>query len=221
MGDAIKYLYSQFILRDVLSFITPGAIVTIAALLLFLHPHEIIYLSRSIHWIIYIPIFGVFYMVGFAIQCLGDLIGFIRFTPYGEDKRSFGRRRGIFSCKYVTNRESIIWWQEEEKELSKFYDKVDKEIDKNTGKGEGIKQGHERMVVMKQMCANGFMAIFIAIIFILVYFYCPWIWINITLGVLLAIVLLGSLFWGYRVHMLKQNTRETIFMKRRKGQGGG
>ena len=27
IGSAIKYLYSQFILRDVLSFVTPGAIV--------------------------------------------------------------------------------------------------------------------------------------------------------------------------------------------------
>ena len=36
MGDAIKYLYSQFILRDVLSFVTPGAIVVLTAFSLFL-----------------------------------------------------------------------------------------------------------------------------------------------------------------------------------------
>jgi hypothetical protein len=201
MGDAIKYLYSQFILRDVLSFITPGAIVVFAATYVF-YPEL---LDRAIHWLLFIPLFGVFYIVGFALQCFGELFGFIRFTPYGE--RSWGKRFGIFSCKYVTNKDSIIWWQEEEKKLSDFYEEAKE--------NEGVQQGHERMVVMKQMCGNGLMAIFIAGIFILVYFLCACIWVNIALGVLLAIVLLGSLFWGYRVHMLKQNTRETMFMERR------
>jgi hypothetical protein len=208
MGDAIKYLYSQFILRDVLSFITPGAIVTITALLLFLPAHEIIRLSHSIHWLLYIPIFGVFYIVGFAVQCLGELFGFIRFTPYGE--RSCKKRFGIFSCKYVKNKESIIWWREEQEELTKFFEA--------TAENEGAKQGQERLVVLKQMCGNGFIAIFIAGIFVLVYFFCPCTWVKIALGVLLAIVLLGSLFWGHRVHMLKQYTRERIFLERRQSQ---
>jgi hypothetical protein len=210
MGDAIKYLYSQFILRDVLSFITPGVIVTIAALFLFLQPHEIIWLSRSIHWALYIPIFGVFYMVGFALQCFGDLIGYIRFTPYsGKNCR---KRWRMFCCNIEKKKENIWWWEEDRK-LHEFYEAASE----NTG----VQQGHERMVVMKQMCGNGFLAIFVAGIFILVHLFCPYTWVNIVLGSLLAIVLLGSLFWGYHVHMLRQYTRETVFMEERERRGRG
>jgi hypothetical protein len=226
MGDAIKYLYSQFILRDVLSFITPGAIVTIAALLLFFPAHVILCVSHSIHWVLYIPIFGVFYMVGFALQCFGDLIGFIRFTPYGQNERSRGKRWRMFCCNFTRHydkkyyKKSNIWWWREEEALSKFYDKADEEIDKETGKGEGVKQGHERMVVMKQMCANGFMAILVAGVFIAVNL-CPWEYANTVIVSLVAFLLFASLLWGYRVHMLKQYTRERVFMDRRRGQGDG
>jgi hypothetical protein len=219
MGDAIKYLYSQFILRDVLSFITPGAIVTIAALLLFFPAHVILCVSHSIHWALYIPIFGVFYMVGFALQCFGDLIGFIRFTPYGEKERSCGKRWRMFCCDFTRdydkrkkpNKSNIWWWKEDEK-LHEFYEAA--------ADNTGVQQGHERMVVMKQMCANGFLALLIAGIFIPVYLFCTYTWVNIILGALLAIVLLGSLLWGYHVHMLRQYTRETVFIEERKGGGG-
>jgi uncharacterized membrane protein YdfJ with MMPL/SSD domain len=204
MGDAIKYLYSQFILRDVLSFITPGAIVVFAATYVF-YPKL---LHSPIHWLLFIPLFGVCYIVGFALQCFGELFGFIRFTPYGE--RSWGKRVGIFSCSFTHDYDktdkSNIWWWEEQKELTEFFEA--------TAGNEGAQQGHERLVVLKQMCGNGFIAIFIAGIFALVYFFCLCTCAKITLGVSLAIILLGSLFWGHRVHMLRQYTRERIIMER-------
>jgi len=216
MGDAIKYLYSQFILRDVLSFITPGAIVTITALVILLQPHEIIYLSHSIHWVLYIPIFGVFYIIGFALQCFGELIGFIRFTPHSE--RNCCNRWRMFCCNFTRDykkrkkpNKSIIWWWEEDKKLHEFYEAASD----NTG----IQQGHERMVVLKQMCGNGFMAILIAGIFIAVDF-CSWQYANIFIVSLVAFLFLVSLFWGHRVHMLKQYTRETVFIEERKKRGG-
>ncbi len=77
MGDAIKYLYSQFILRDVLSFITPGAIVVFVATYLFYF--ELI--DHPIHWLLFIPLFGVCYIVGFALHCFKEFCKFLLFFP--------------------------------------------------------------------------------------------------------------------------------------------
>ena len=207
MGDAIKYLYSQFILRDVLSFITPGAIIVAATTYVF-YPEL---LERPIHWLLFIPLFGVCYIIGFALQCFGELFGFIRFTPY--DERSWQKRFGIFSCKYTHDYDnpckSNIWWWEEQEKLTEFFEAI--------AENEGAQQGHERLVVLKQMCGNGFIAIAIASVLIAAKF-CPCTYVQIALGVLLAIVLLGSLFWGHRVHLLKQYTRENIIMERRKNK---
>jgi len=67
IGDTVEHLYDNFLLRDLLSFVTPGAIVVISALLLKFCPSQILDFSKSIPFIMYIPIFGVFYIIGFAI----------------------------------------------------------------------------------------------------------------------------------------------------------
>lgn len=71
IGDAIKYLYREFILRDFLSFVTPGAIVVGSMLLLHWDLCQILTFFKSIRLVLYIPIFGILFMVGFAVQCLG------------------------------------------------------------------------------------------------------------------------------------------------------
>ena len=80
-GNVIKDLYEKFILRDILSFVTPGAIVVLTAFVLFIQEptlrdnlEKFFEYSRSMHWLLYIPLFGVFYTVGFAIQCFGEII---------------------------------------------------------------------------------------------------------------------------------------------------
>ncbi len=81
IGDAIRYLYGTFILRDLLSFVTPGAIIVGSALLLKFDPSQdqILNFAKSIPLIVYLPIFGICYVVGFAIQCFGVRIGLITF----------------------------------------------------------------------------------------------------------------------------------------------
>ena len=74
---------------------------------------------------------------------------------------------------------------------------------------EGMRQGRERLVIFKQMCANGFLAGVISTIFIAVNF-CPWQYANLLIVSLVASLLLASLFWGHRVHGLLQYTRERI-----------
>ncbi len=220
-GDAIKYLYDKFILRDVLSFVTPGAIVVLTAFVLLKEPslYEFVRYSRELHWLLYIPLFGIFFLVGFAVQCLGEMFGFVRFSPYYE--KSWGKRWSIFLCGYDKNYEapeqSNMWWWQAHKEWDKFFYAI-----RPTKYNEGIQQGHERLVVFKQMCANSFVAITIASILIVVETFLPEQKFTLTLLgrnftmlkvviFILTVLFLASLFWGHRVYMLLQYTREKIF----------
>jgi hypothetical protein len=198
IGSAVKYLYSQFVLRDVLSFVTPGAIVVWIALSLF-YPEL---LKQPIHWLLYIPIFGIFYMVGFAVQCFGEIFDIIRFTPKGHG--GWCQRFKIFGFNWANP--DNIWWQEDHERFADFFEATDR--------NEEAQQGRERMVVLKQMCANGFLASAIAGTFLAVN-HCPWTYVNLCWVSLWAFLLTASLFWGYRVHVLRQYTRETIAINRR------
>ena len=119
MGDVIKYLYTQFILRDVLSSVAPGAIVILTAFLILLpeptleaNLEKLFEYSRNMHWLLYIPLFGVFYMTGFAIECLGRLLGLIRSNPL--DKNNFWERLRVF----------YPGWEDEDNPLSNKWQKA-------------------------------------------------------------------------------------------------
>ncbi len=188
-GDAIKYLYTQFILRDVLSFITPGAIVVLTATHLFF-PRVF---SLYIPWPFYVLLFGAFYIVGFAIQCFGEFIGFVRIHLLAIG--CFKQRFKIFCCNW--DNESTIWWRDAHEDMVSF-----SEI---TSDKEWAQLQQERLVVLKQMCANAFLAIAIAGIFLGLSF-CEWTWVKVCIGIIVTLVLLASLFWGYRVHELRLDT---------------
>ncbi len=120
IGSAIKYLYQQFILRDLLSFITPGAIVVLTAFVLFLpgscltqRLDTLFNYSTSMHWLLYIPLFGLFFIVGFAVQCFGEIIGFIRIHRIA--KSCCNQRRRIFKCNW--DNESNIWWKQAHRDV--------------------------------------------------------------------------------------------------------
>ena len=218
-GNAIKYLYSQFILRDVLSFITPGAIIVLSVFVLFLPEYSLVQrldklfeYSQSIHWLLYIPLFGVFYIVGFAIQCFGEITGLVR--SHRIAKSSCCQRFKVFGCNWACKQEKqgesnecdfpdFIWWKEAHKEVVKF----NKETQDEGKKWAWLR--HERLVVLKQMCANGFLAMLIAVVVLAVHVAFPhfenW---RMIVVVGLTVILLPSLFWGYRVHELRLDTMD-------------
>jgi len=211
IGDAIKYLYDKFILRDVLSFITPGAIVVLAATHLFFP--EVCYYHYHIPWPFYIVIFGVFFVAGFAVQCLGEIIGFIRFTPYPENN---WRRRGrIFCCNWrkdydkADSKETNIWFWEEHRKSNEFFEA----INRDTMNNQDVRLGRERLVALQQMCGNGFIAILIAVILFSISL-CPATWVKILLASLVALLLLLALFWGFRVTLLRKYVRECLVIER-------
>src|SRR5580765_1224480 len=79
IAEAIKYLYQQFILRDVVAYVAPGTI--LAACLLRVHFRG---LEQAVHFIervpkvAYVPIYGLLFTMGLGIQNFGELIGLLR-----------------------------------------------------------------------------------------------------------------------------------------------
>ncbi len=195
-GDVIKYLYEKFILRDVLSFVTPGAIIVLTSFVLLKEPslNEFLKYSSDMHWLLYIPLFGLFFTVGFAVQCLGELFDIIRFTP--DVRGSWSQRWKIFLRNWADR--SNIWWTEEHKDLVDFIEKTQGD------EKEWARQQHERLVILKQLCANGFLSIAIAGVLLLVNHWHHQ--ASLVLSFVVTFLLIASLLWGYRVHLLKQDT---------------
>ena len=207
-GNAIKYLYDKFLLRDLLSFVMPGAIVIMTGLLLFEKWGEVFGFIHA-YWPLYIPLFGLFFMAGFAVQCFGEIIGFIRIHRIA--KGCCHQRFKIFGCNWACKRSKegkrdkcdepdFIWWKEAHKEVVKFHIATKEQRDKH----EWAQQQDERSVVLMQMCGNGVLAIVIAAVLLLVnhWFHLA----SLVLFSIVALLLLASLFWGYRVHVLRQDT---------------
>ena len=193
-GDAINNLYRQFLLRDVLSFVTPGAIVVLSVLLLYMPPESrlssLFAYSLSFHWLLYIPLFGLFFMVGFAVQCFGEIIGLIRI--HLDAKGCYRQRFKIFLCKKWDDK-SNMWWKKAYEEVFAFYGTIEK------NENERALIQRERLVVLKQMCANGFVATTIAGLLFIINQWCTSPWCSL----IVIVPLLISLLWGYRVHELR------------------
>jgi len=212
IGSAIKYLYSQFILRDVLSSITPGAIVVLTALLLFLPEpcltqrlETLFRYSTSIQWLLYIPLFGLFYVIGFAVECSERLLGCIRLHTF--DNPSFKQRLSIFCGNWRKNPDIYKVFRERAIEflwLSSDHDWAG--------------QNYERLIVLKQMCANNFGAIIISSIFLIVDTFCTFKYANVSIIAVMTILLLVSLFWGYRDFTIEVTTMEDKFRLLKEGK---
>lgn len=206
MGEAIKYLYSQFILRDLLSFITPGAIVLVSICYVF---DEQFY-SISIHWILFIPLFGFAFVVGFAIQCLGEIFGVVSFRP--NIKSTWYDRMKIIFCKWRELDNPACKWNDPDNPLGmkKAYE-ADQAFWKAVKDDEEKKQGRERAVVLTQLCINNAFSLFIATIPIVIYQWSEFA-SHISVYIILLILLL-SLFWGHRVQVLRRYNREEAMKK--------
>ncbi|MEK6281057.1 MAG: hypothetical protein AABN95_11950 [Acidobacteriota bacterium] len=85
VAESIKYFYQEFILRDVLSYVTPGAIVAGCVLKLNYGDSAGI-LLKDLPGVYYIPIFGVLFLIGFALQNLGELLHILKWHDRRNDK---------------------------------------------------------------------------------------------------------------------------------------
>jgi hypothetical protein len=87
--ELIRYFYEQWILRDVLGYVTPGAIVVIAVSLQYANPEKIVETLGEIPIIAYIPLYGLLFAVGFAIQNLGEILRLLKWHNRDSDDIQF------------------------------------------------------------------------------------------------------------------------------------
>jgi len=71
-SDFAKHLYSDFLLRDLLSFITPGAILLASFMCANFGINRSLEMLTSLHSLIYIALFGFSYLVGLAFSALAN-----------------------------------------------------------------------------------------------------------------------------------------------------
>jgi hypothetical protein len=84
--EAIKYLYQQFILRDVVAYVTPGTV--LAACLLGVHlggVNPTIDFIKCIPAIAYVPIYGLLFTIGLGIENFGEMIKLLRNTERANE----------------------------------------------------------------------------------------------------------------------------------------
>ncbi len=200
MENTIKYLYEKFLLRDLLSFVMPGALIVLTGygLLFNFEPVELFRQSRMIHGLLYIPLFGLFYLVGFSLQSAGRLIGLIRI--HWRDNIPFNQRIAIFYNSLL----SRDIYQEVREDSMNF---------SQASEGhEWVQQLHERSVVLKQMAANSWFAVIVlGSMFISDFF--KIIDIRVILG-FWAVFLSLALLWAYRDAEKAAGTIKQRFMLR-------
>jgi hypothetical protein len=204
LSDAIKSLYRGFFIRDLLSFLTPGTVVLVSALLLVFKPAQILAFISSIPLLVFLPIFGVCYVVGFSVQSFGAMVGLITFfnpkdVPGGvKDNGGMRTREGMKAhWSRIATFESLA--------------------------NDEAKERWERLVVLKQMCGNNTIAAIIAGILLSIRGWLP----SVSLGALVAltVVMLISLYWGHRIYREQQMVWENAFIsshdKRKQSEPNG
>lgn len=183
-------------MRDILSFLVPGAIVVFALLYLFGEGQNyIVNILKSVSSWIYLPLFGFCYVIGFALQCLGtDLFPVLKF----HDKR----------CS--KHKDKQCFWQ---RNCSLCYCEHLKVLKKFNELSEEIRGQHERFVVLKQMCGNNTLALSVVIIVIFVRILFRGYTYH-SIGVIIVMLLLvWFLYIGYKSHLERQEMWEELVLK--------
>lgn len=87
----VEAFYSRFILRDLLAKITPGAIVLLVVCSNINFDNIVVELLKSSNLIVCILFFSIAWIVGFAIQGIGELLGLIKYHENEEAEKNYHR----------------------------------------------------------------------------------------------------------------------------------
>lgn len=88
IGEAIKYLYQEFILRDVVAYVTPGTILSVCVLKIYFGTlSAVLVFINEIPKLAYIPIYGFLFITGLAIENLGEVLHVLREHERGDNDR--------------------------------------------------------------------------------------------------------------------------------------
>ncbi len=133
VNDAVKSLYQKFMLRDIFSFITPGAILITSVLYLFgSNVFNLLHSSKDIHFMLYLPILGVFYVLGIFCMSIGAFI-------FDNSPVPVHNRKHFAEHLIVIN-----------------------DFNKAVKDNKEAQLQHERFSVVKQICGNNAVALFMS-----------------------------------------------------------
>jgi hypothetical protein len=182
LAEAIKNFYQEFILRDVLSYVTPGAVVAGCVLKLHYGSSAVVFL-KDLPGVSYIPIFGVLFLIGFALQNLGELLHILKW----HNRRDEHKRIDDHIHLHI---------------LKTFHDRT-KEMKEES---DWMERTRERTAIKKTACGTMIMATLISLLLIALRKYLPG-----SLGaaeVLLCLLLLIALYQGHRRQLRAQEIWE-------------
>lgn len=182
--------YSDFILRDLLSFVTPGAIVLGSVLYLFLPLGFLLRIFNELNPLLYIPLLGLCYIIGIGLLMLGEEID------------------STYECCF--KKISIGWFStfhaptaiEQQKVVKSFHEKLTNHT------RDQFSKIRERYVILMQACGTCCLAILISAVILLIKFQLIYPlhsrlfhWIIpisiLIIGMFFIAILLGN---GYCVH---------------------
>jgi len=186
IAEAIKYLYQQFILRDVVAYVAPGAILAGCVLKVLLGTAAAVKFAGDIPAIAYLPIYGGLLLTGLALENLGEVIGLLRFH----------NRRHL---KRVDDKEHFRVLQEFHRVASTAGN-----ADKDDSYDTWLERTRERITVKKYASGNMVVAILISMILILVTKRRPdlRLWAIAFVGVILIASLLRSHWYQLNLQVI-------------------
>lgn len=108
MGDSITNLYERLVIRDLLSFVTPGAIVVLSIFLLW-RPELSDFFNVDaafsfFPFMLYLLIFGLFYVVGVVIHFFGRALRLTAVHKYNSEEEYMRRVQGIL----ISDKERVV-----------------------------------------------------------------------------------------------------------------
>ncbi|HEV8426527.1 MAG TPA: hypothetical protein VGQ41_01350 [Pyrinomonadaceae bacterium] len=176
IGEAIKYLYQQFILRDVVAYVAPGTVIAACLLRVYLGGLEpAVNFIRAIPTIAYVPIYGLLFTMGLGIQHLGEMIKVLKNHDRKNDEDRFINLQRFHRAVLLGH------------------------VDQSNDYAETMERTRERIEVKKYACGNIAIAIVMGTILILLAKSFPngASWAILVTGA----ILVGSLLLAHRHHM--------------------
>jgi hypothetical protein len=187
LSDTIKGFYSDFILRDLLSFVTPGAIVFLTFIFAVLKidistiwgQTYIVHILSQISIIIWILLFGLFYIVGLGLQIVNQRISLYTMEKINlidlifPPKEYVNKFRDTSGCAKKANcdelnvpdknnEKKIEFGFDEELRNAKYYYCMRLPFLSHSNAVE--KKTHERFIVLMQSSGNCAVAFFLSLL---------------------------------------------------------
>jgi hypothetical protein len=154
IAEAIKYLYQQFVLRDVVAYVAPGTILVASVLWVLFGAENAVILVRDLPAVAYLPLYGIVFVTGLGLENLGEMLGVLRFHNRRKD---FNKRRNARRRREDTDHFRVL--QEFHRATSTSGEK-----EKDDGYGVWLERTRERITIKKYASGNIAIAILVSMI---------------------------------------------------------